>query len=144
MEQALHSQIPGRITAFIAEDSVAIGERLAKLLEEGDSIDVVGQAQTPLGAIDGILASKPDAVVLDIHLRGGSGLEVIRKLHPLAPQIVFVVLTNYPDPHYRRLFAEAGASSLLDKSSEFDRVKEEILTACAARRDNADHVKHCS
>lgn len=144
MEQALHSQIPSRITAFIAEDSAGICERLAALLEEGGNIDVVGQAQTPLGAIDGILSSKPDAVVLDIHLRGGSGLEVIRKLHPLAPQMVFVVLTNYPDPHYRRLFAEAGASSLLDKSSEFDRVKQEILTACAARQDDADHCNHCS
>jgi DNA-binding NarL/FixJ family response regulator len=139
MDQALHSQIPGRITAFIAEDSAAISERLSKLLEQGGSIDVIGQADTPLGAIDGILASKPDAVVLDIHLRGGSGLEVIRKVRAQAPQVVFVVLTNYPDPHYRRLFAEAGASSLLDKSTEFDRVKEEILTACAAQQANADH-----
>ena len=144
MDQALHSQTPSRITAFIAEDSAGICERLAALLEEGDSINVVGQAQTPLDAIAGILASKPDAVVLDIHLRGGSGLEVIRKLHPMAPQMVFVVLTNYPDPHYRRLFAEAGASSLLDKSSEFDRVKQEILTAYAAKRSDADHFHHCS
>lgn len=143
MEQALHSQTPGRVTAFIAEDSAAIGERLAKLLEEGGSIEVVGQAETPLGAIDGILASKPDAVVLDIHLRGGSGIEVIRKVHLLAPQIVFVVLTNYPDPHYRRLFAEAGASSLLDKSTEFDRVKEDILAACAARQADENHCNHC-
>ncbi len=139
MEQALYSRTPGRITAFIAEDSADISERLAALLEEGSSIDVVGEAQTPHEAIDGILASKPDAVVLDIYLRGGSGLEVIRKVHPLAPQTVFVVLTNYPDPQYRRLFADAGASSLLDKSTEFDRVKEEILAACAARRTDANH-----
>lgn len=144
MEQAPHSQTPGRIKAFIAEDSLAISERLSKLLEEGGGIDVVGQARTPLEAINGILANAPDAVVLDIHLRGGSGLEVIRKVRPLAPQIVFVVLTNYPDPHYRRLFAEAGAIALLDKSTEFDKVKEEILAACAARQIDKIPVIHCT
>jgi len=144
MEQALQLQTPNRITAFIAEDSAAIGERLAKLLEEGGSIDVIGQAETPLDAITGILSSKPDAVVLDIHLRGGSGIEVIRKVRLLAPQIVFVVLTNYPDSHYRRLFAEAGASSLLDKSTEFDKVKEAILAGCATRQSDENHYQHCA
>ena len=143
MEQALHLQAPDRITAFIAEDSAAISERLARMLEEGGCINVVGQAQTPLDAINGILESKPDAVVLDIHLRGGSGLEVIRKVRLLAPQVVFVVLTNYPDPHYRRLFAEAGASSLLDKSTEFDRVRKDIIAACSAKQPDENHRNPC-
>ncbi len=109
-------------------------ERLRALIEADGAIRVVGQAQTPREAIAGILACQPDAVVLDIHLREGNGLEVIREVFPQAPQMVFVVVSSDPDPQYRRAFAQAGASVVLDKSSEFNRICEEILSACAARR----------
>lgn len=122
-----------RVTAFIAEDSPHIRERLAALLTQTDSIVVVGEADTPKSAVEGILRTHPDCVVLDVHLIGGSGLEVLKTVLPMAPDTVFVVLTNHPNSQYRRIFADAGASAFLDKSAEFDLVAKAIV-AQAARR----------
>jgi DNA-binding NarL/FixJ family response regulator len=47
-------------------------------------------------------------------------------VHPKAPDLVFVVLTNHANPKYRRVCLEAGASWFLDKSTEFRKIKEII------------------
>jgi len=57
---------------------------------------------------------------------------VLRAVHPTAPGVVFVVLTNHPTLQYRRLCVEAGASWFLDKSIEFSRIKDVILEGNAA------------
>ena len=85
------------------------------------------------GAIEGILSARPDAVVLDIQLQGGSGLEVIRAVRARAPEIAFVILTGHPNPRYRMAFAREGARAFLDKCSEFEQISTEILAASALR-----------
>jgi len=130
MDRAHTSTQSGCITAFVAEDSAGIRERLKDLLEETGAIRIVGEAVSAIDAIEGILALRPDVVTLDIHLHDGSGLKVIREVRKLAPEVHFVVLTNHPDPFYRRAFAREGASCFLDKSREFGRVREEVLAAC--------------
>ena len=54
----------------------------------------------------------------------------LRALRERAPGIAVYMLTNYPASHYRRLAAELGARGFFDKSTEFNRVREEIA-ACA-------------
>jgi DNA-binding NarL/FixJ family response regulator len=115
-----------RIKVFIVEGSAPIRERLSGLLGDIEGVTVIGEADTVKAAVEGILRTKPDSVVLDIRFSDGSGLEVLRKVRPLAPETVFMVLTNHPDPQYRRLYTEAGASHFLDKTSEFSKVVEVI------------------
>jgi CRP/FNR family transcriptional regulator len=111
---------------FIVEDSASIRERLAGLLGDMEGVSIAGEADTPRAAVEGILRSRPDLVVLDIHLTGGSGIDVLRKVHPEAPATVFAVLTNHPNPQYRRACMEAGASHFLDKTTEFTKLREVI------------------
>src|SRR4051812_10171705 len=121
-----------RPTVFIAEDSSLVRERLVEMLERDGSLSVIGQAASPADAVNGILATRPDSVVLDIHLLGGSGLDVLRAIHPVEPRTVFVVLTNHANPQYCRAFMKAGANCVLDKSSEFQKVKDTLLAACGS------------
>jgi len=109
-------------TVFIVDDSALIRERLVKLLGDVDGLVVVGEAASAASAIAGIFGTMPDSVVLDVHLDGGSGLDVLRKVHPQLPEVHFVVLTNHPSVQYRRAYMAAGASFFLDKSSEFEKV----------------------
>lgn len=111
---------------FIVEDSESIRKRLAGLIGDIEGVSVVGQADTPAEALEGILRTRPDSVVLDIQLIGGSGLDVLRKAHPQMPATVFIVLTNHPDLQYRRICMEAGAAYFFDKSSEIAKVREVI------------------
>lgn len=116
---------------FLVEDSAPIRARLAEMLGNVEGVAIVGEAETAASAIDGILRTRPDTVVLDIQLLGGSGIEVLRKVCPLAPKIVFIMLTNHPDPQYRKVCMQSGASYFLDKSAEFEKVREVIAALCA-------------
>lgn len=123
---------PEALKLFIAEDSLAIRERLVELMGEIDGTAVVGVAETPTAAITGILNTQPDLVVLDYQLLGGTGVEVMRAVLPKAPSTVFVVLTNHASPQYRRTCREAGASWFLDKSTEFAKIRHVIAGLVSA------------
>lgn len=114
------------MNVFIVEDSPSIRQRLSAMLGGIDGVTVVGQADTPGEALEGILRTRPDSVVLDIHLVGGTGIEVLRQAHLQTPGTVFIVLTNYPNAQYRRICMEAGAAYFFDKSSEIAKVREVI------------------
>jgi DNA-binding NarL/FixJ family response regulator len=118
---------------FIVEDSAPIRSRLVELLGEIEGVCVVGEAETPGDAVTGIQQTKPHCVVLDYQLIGGTGVDVLRAVHPTSPEIAFVVLTNHPNAQYRRVCMEAGADWFLDKSTEFGKIKE-VVTECILTR----------
>jgi two-component system response regulator DesR len=109
------------VKVFLADDSALIRERVAAMLLDR-AMNVVGQAETPQGSIDGILAVHPDVVVLDVQLEGGSGLEVLRAVRQLDPRIAFVVFSNNAGPAYRKRYLGEGAQRFLDKTTEFDQL----------------------
>jgi DNA-binding NarL/FixJ family response regulator len=105
------------VKVFLAEDSQAMRTRIAALLG-GSAFAVIGQAETPHGCIAGILEVQPDVVVLDVHLDGGSGLEVLRAVRRIAPAIAFLVFSNSSGPAYRKRYLDEGAVAFLDKTTE--------------------------
>ena len=106
---------------FLADDSGLIRSRVAALLDD-HAIEVVGEGASPQACIDGILASHPQVVVLDVQLEGGTGLQVLRAVRAAAPEIAFVVFSNNAGPAYRKRYLGEGASFFLDKSSEFEQL----------------------
>ena len=115
---------------FLVEDAPLLRERLHALIASIPGALVVGHADGAREALDGILAERPDVVVLDIHLSNGNGFDVLRGLRAaqFAPEIH--VLTNYPLEGYRQTAERLGARGFFDKSSEFDALR----AALAARK----------
>lgn len=122
-------------TVFLVEDSPAIRQRAVQMLRD-QSIGVVGQAQSPKEAADGILATRPDVVVLDIQLDGGTGLEVMRAVRPVDSHIAFIVLSNNVDPAYRKLYRKLyrkeGALHFFDKSADIDQLAPTVKAVAQA------------
>ena len=58
-----------------------------------DSVQIVGEAADAQEAIAVILETQPDVVLLDVHLPGGGGVEVLRQVHPKAPDVRFLALS---------------------------------------------------
>ena len=117
---------------FLVEDSAAIRERVAAMLEATPNAELAGHAADADGAIRGILAGCPDLVLLDISLACGSGFDVLRAVRPHAPQIDFYVLSNVSAYPYRQLADTLGARGFFDKSTEFDRVRDLIAARAVA------------
>jgi DNA-binding NarL/FixJ family response regulator len=120
LANAVHEGIVMKV--FIADDSRVVAERLASLLEEVPGAWLVGQAGDVPAAVIGIQKMKPDAVILDLHMPGGSGLDVLRAIRSDHPDLYVLVCTNYPYPEYREECLAAGANLFLDKSADFEKI----------------------
>jgi DNA-binding NarL/FixJ family response regulator len=107
---------------YIVDDSQPVRARLAHLLRSLPHVTVAGEAGSANEAIAGILRLRPDSVLLDLNLMGGTGIEVMRKVRTAAPEVVFIVLTNHFEAQYRDACLDAGAAYFLDKSCELDKV----------------------
>ena len=113
-----------KVNVFIADDSLIVREHLVTMLEELAGIEIVGQAENVAEAISAIRILKPDAVILDIRMPGGSGIDVLQNIKQDDSAVLVIVLTNYPYPVYRQKCLQAGADFFLDKSTEFDQIPE--------------------
>ena len=107
---------------FIVDDSAILRERLMSLLSELKGIEIVGQAQAPREAINSIRKLSPDAVILDIRMPGGNGINVLQNIKKDKPSPIVIVFTNYPQ--YRKKCMDAGANFFFDKSTEFAKLIE--------------------
>lgn len=112
------------LMVFLVEDSPAIRARLATTIRGIEGAQLAGEAGTVGSAIEGIRTTRPGAVILDLQLEDGSGLEVLKAVRPSAPALHVAVLTNYATDQHRRACMDAGAEYFLDKSSDFPRIRE--------------------
>jgi len=128
------------LKVFVVEDAPSIRARLIELLDEIDDVSVVGEAESPAEAVAGIFRTRPHCVVLDFRLTGGTGVDVLRAVHPASPEIGFVVLTNHPTAQYRRACMEAGATAFLDKSTELGKLKGVVVDCASAHLDGTGHA----
>lgn len=120
---------------FLVEDSAAIRERLAAMLNAIPGATLVGEAADADAAIRDILATRPDVVVLDLGLAGGtSGFDVLRAVRPQAPDIDFYMLSNFAADPYRQLAERLGACNFFDKSKELERVRDLIAQRAAGKQ----------
>ena len=120
-----------RMQVFLVEDSVLVRDRLARLLTQVPGTTIVGHASGAAAAIQGILATRPDLVVLDVQLAEGSGFDVLRALHARAPELEVVMLSNYSADPYRQIAERFGARALFDKAREFERVRDLVAERAA-------------
>jgi DNA-binding NarL/FixJ family response regulator len=117
---------------FLVEDSAPVLERLRALLAAIPGATVVGHAAGAQEAIAGILAAKPDIVVLDLKLAPGSGFDVLNAVHPRAPAIDFYMLSNFSSEPYRKQAQRLGAKAFFDKTRDFERVRDIVAQRAAA------------
>ena len=111
-----------KLKTYIIEDSQVIRESLIATLEELTPVKVVGTAESEAVATQWLTSSDHpvDLVIVDIFLKCGSGLGVLRSVQTLPGQRNVVVLSNYATADIRRKCLELGAHRVFDKSNEID------------------------
>ena len=112
------------LRVFLVEDSKLIRERLEEGLSSAGGISIVGTADNEMAALAGLHESGCDAVILDLQLKKGNGLGVLRSLRadPVSSRPVVIVFTNFATPRYRDISLRCGADYFFDKSRDYDQV----------------------
>ncbi len=110
------------IKTYIVEDSPVIRDSLIATLEELVPLQVVGTAEDEAGAVSWLTrpGNEVDLVIVDIFLKGGSGIGVLRTTQGLLYKRKVVVLSNYATQDVRRKCLALGADRVFDKSNEID------------------------
>lgn len=111
---------------FVVEDSPIVQERLLAMLSDLQQVDVAGVADNADDAIADILRLQPDAVVLDIKLRVGNGIEVLQEIRRQGSASATIMLTNHANQEFRKHCMGLGADYFYDKTGEFEMIKEAL------------------
>jgi DNA-binding NarL/FixJ family response regulator len=122
------------LRVLLVEDSSLLAARLAELIGRLPDVDLIDTVDTESEALSRIASATPDVLILDLHLRNGSGFGVLRSLSRRArgrPKIV--ILTNFGLPEYRREAETFGVEAFLDKSRDYFRLPS-LLTGFARER----------
>jgi DNA-binding NarL/FixJ family response regulator len=110
------------LRAYIVEDSQVIRDNLIATLEELVPVEVVGTAEDETTAVDWLQhnVTPVDLVIVDIFLKAGSGLGVLKAANEMPSRRNLVVLSNYATQDIRLKCLELGADKVFDKSNEID------------------------
>lgn len=110
---------------FIVDDHPLVRESLANLLNVQPDLVVCGEAEDAPGALSAIMDLKPEIAVVDLSLKKGSGMELVKELKVLCPLVAVVVLSMHDETLYAERALRAGARGYVMKRE----TTTKILTA---------------
>ena len=126
------------LKVIIADDSQPVAEMLCELVSEAGRIEVVGVTDSQASTLEAIRRLAPDAVILDLQLKTGSGADVIKAVRAdasLAATRLFVT-SNHISPQLRAGCLELGADAYLDKVKQLPELGE-LLRELARKKTGA-------
>ncbi len=98
-------------------------DRLRETLDGLPGVELTEAVDSEAEAVEAIRKGTCDAVILDLHLRRGTGFGVLREVARRCDRApVVVVFTNYDLPEYRRTAQSLGVRHFLDKAREYERL----------------------
>lgn len=123
MDTAIDSPAPA-LNVLLVEDSKVVTDRLVEALHHVEGTQLIGCVDTESGAVTALAHQLVDVLILDLHLKQGTGFRVMRAIlkSPKKPQII--VLTNYDLPKYKKAARDLGANHVLDKVRDYAQVPQ--------------------
>jgi two-component system response regulator NreC len=117
------------VTVVIADDHAVVRKGLRLLVEAEPDLRVVAEAGTVPDALRMAKAHRPNVIVLDLNMPGGSSLEAIPTMRQEAPMTAIVVLTMQNDPSFARQALQSGALGFVLKEAADDELLGAIRLA---------------
>jgi len=123
------------LRVFIVEDSPVIVDLLGRAVDAAGGT-VIGHSDSATEASAMLSLVQPDLIILDIKLKSGTGLDVLRSLQASghARSAIKMVFSNHAEAQYRELSRQLGADAFFDKSAEGSQALELIYRLAAERQ----------
>jgi DNA-binding NarL/FixJ family response regulator len=114
------------LRVLLVEDSKVLAERIGELISLIDGVNLIGTTDAEAVAVSVASRESIDVIVLDLHLKQGTGFGVLRALSASGKRPAIIVLTNYDLPEYKTAALALGATHFLDKARDYDRLPQLI------------------
>ncbi|MFH1853413.1 MAG: response regulator transcription factor [Candidatus Neomarinimicrobiota bacterium] len=121
------------IKILIADDHPIVRAGLKQLIGETSDITVVGEAEDGFRVEQLLAVTQPDILVLDLSMPGRDGLDILKQVKPLYPNLQVLVLSMHAEDQYAIRVLKAGAAGYLNKN----KAPEELIAAI--RRVSTGH-----
>jgi len=118
------------LRVLLVEDSKVLTERLTEAIGQIADVELIGTADTEAAALAAVKRESIDVIILDLHLKQGTGFGVMRALAAAQLRPRIVVLTNYDLPEYKNAAIALGATHFLDKARDYGRLPEVLHELC--------------
>lgn len=114
------------VRVLIADDHYSVRHSIAFLLSLYEDIELVGEAENGQVAVEESIRLRPHVVLMDLTMPIMNGIEAMRILHRLMPEIDFIVLSNADEHQMRQSAYAAGAQCYLNKDITIDQLADAI------------------
>ena len=111
---------------FIVDDHPVFREGLVGLVKREADLAVCGEADNAPQALSAIEASKPDLVLADIGLPGKSGLELVKDLRAVCPEMAVLVISMHDETLYAERVLRAGGRGYIMKQEGPEKILQAI------------------
>jgi DNA-binding NarL/FixJ family response regulator len=115
-----------RCRILLVDDHAIVREGFAEIINSKPDLEVCGQASAAGRALEAVGRLKPDLVVVDLSLQGGSGLELIKQIKSLQPRLPMLVLSMHDEALYAERCLRAGALGYVMKQEEAETVMQAV------------------
>jgi DNA-binding NarL/FixJ family response regulator len=140
MTQDAPAAAPPAARVLIVDDHPVVCEGLAAQLATTDDLVLCGEAAESAEALAQVEATKPDVAIVDLSLRKGSGLELIKRLRAHFPDVRILVWSMYPEDLYAERALRAGALGYINKGKATHHVLEALRSVLQGRVYLSDDV----
>jgi DNA-binding NarL/FixJ family response regulator len=126
LQPVTESTPPRKHSVFLVDDHTMFREGLRQLIERDPDITVCGDAADASAAMEGIQATRPDLVIVDISLGGTSGIDLIKLIKKEYEEMPILVVSMHDESLYAERALRAGAMGFVMKHEPAKTVKAAI------------------
>jgi DNA-binding NarL/FixJ family response regulator len=117
---------PRKTRIFIVDDHPMMRQGLMQLIGNEEDLEVCGEAEDAPTALEQIEELRPDLAILDISLRSGNGLELIKDLQVCQPELPILVLSMHDESLYAERVLKAGGRGYVMKQEGGKKIMEAV------------------
>ena len=122
------------VKILIVDDHPSVREGLALRISLHSDLEVCGEADSEDQALELVKLTGPDLVLVDISLKSGHGIELLKRIRSLDPAIKMLVISGFQESLYAERAFRAGALGYLNKQESNEKMIEAIRTVLAGKR----------
>jgi DNA-binding NarL/FixJ family response regulator len=128
--------VSSRLRVLIADDHAIVRQGLRQILSETDDMEVAGEADNGVQAMQMVRDQAWDVVLLDVAMPDRNGIDTLKMIRKELPRLPVLILSMYPEEHYAVRALKAGAAGYVSKAS----APEQLVMAIRQVADGKRYV----